>query len=113
MRNGTYDLGLVGWTGLNDPDVSSQYRTGGQYNFSSHSIPQMDQLLDEGVRTADPARRHQIYDQFQELFADQMPVVVLYYNNALTVVARRMHNVLRDAQGEYDFAPYNWTAGPQ
>jgi len=113
LRNGTYDLGLVGWTGLNDPDVSSQYRTGGQYNFSSHSIPQMDQLLDEGVRTADPAKRHQIYDQFQELFADQMPVVVLYYNNALTVVARRMHNVLRDAQGQYDFAPYNWTAGPQ
>ena len=113
LRQGNYDLALVGWTGPTDPDVSSQYRTGGQYNFSFHSISQMDQLLDEGTKTADPAKRHQVYDRFQEVFADELPVISLYYENARTAVATRMNKVLTDAQGVYDFSSYAWTAGPQ
>ncbi|HLW60747.1 MAG TPA: ABC transporter substrate-binding protein [bacterium] len=113
MRSGNFDMALVGWTGTADPDVSSQYRTGGQYNFSFHSIAQMDQLLDEGVKTADPAKRRQVYDQFQETFADQLPVIVLYYNNALTAISKRMSNVLTDVSGVYDFDPYAWVAAPQ
>ncbi|HKV44810.1 MAG TPA: ABC transporter substrate-binding protein [bacterium] len=113
LRGGNYDLALLGWTGTADPDVSSQYRTGGQYNLGFHSIAQMDQSLDEGVKTADPAKRHQVYDQFQEIFADQLPVIVLYYNNALTAISKRMSNVLTDVAGQYDFDPYAWVAGPQ
>ncbi len=113
LRQGNYDLALLGWAGPTDPDVSSQYRTGGQYNFGFHSIPQMDQLLEEGARTADPAKRHQIYDRFQEVFADELPIIALYYPNARTAVATRMSKVLTDAQGEYDFSSYAWVAGPQ
>ncbi len=113
LRAGTYDLALVGWAGPTDPDVSSQYRTGGQYNFTHHALVQMDQLLEEGVKIADPAKRRVIYDRFQELFADELPVVVLYYPNARTAIARRMNNVLYDSAGLYDFAPYTWVAGPQ
>lgn len=113
LRQGNYDLALLGWAGPTDPDVSSQYRTGGQYNFGFHSIPQMDQLLDEGAKTADPAKRHQIYDRFQELFADELPVITLYYPNARTTIATRMSKVLTDAQGKYDFSSYAWVAGPQ
>ncbi len=110
---GKYDLSLVGFTAPSDPDVSSQYRTGGQYNFSFHSIAQMDQLLDTGAATPDPTKRRGIYDQFQQLFADQLPVIILYYPNARTAVGKRMANVVTDAQGLYDFAPYRWTAGSQ
>ncbi len=98
LRQGNYDLALLGWAGPTDPDVSSQYRTAGQYNFGFHSIPQMDQLLDEGAKTADPAKRHQIYDRFQELFADELPIITLYYPNARTTIATRMSKVLTDAQ---------------
>jgi peptide/nickel transport system substrate-binding protein len=113
LRQGTYDLALLGWAGPTDPDVSSQYRSGGQYNFSFHSIPQMDQLLDEGAKTADPAKRHQIYDRFQETFADELPTITLYYPNARTVIATRMTKVLTDAQGLYTFSSFAWVAGPQ
>lgn len=113
LRQGNYDLALLGWAGPTDPDVSSQYRSGGQYNFSFHSIPQMDQLLDEGAKTADPAKRHQIYDRFQELFADELPIITLYYPNARTAIATRVSKVLTDAQGLYDFSSYAWVAGPQ
>jgi len=108
-----YDLALVGWAGPTDPDVSSQFRTGGQYNFTHHSIAQMDQLLDEGVRIADPARRRAIYNRFQELFADELPYVVLYYPNGRAAVARRMSSVLYDVAGLYDYQTYTWVAGTQ
>jgi hypothetical protein len=40
-------------------------------------------------------------------------VVILYYPNARTAVAKRMGNVVTDAQGLYDFVSYRWTAGAQ
>ncbi len=113
LRAGTYDISLVGWGGATDPDVSSQFRTGGIYNLTHHSIAQIDQLLDEGVKIADPAKRRAIYDRFQEVFADELPIVVLYYPNARTAIARRMSNVLHDVAGLYDFATYSWIAAPQ
>ena len=113
LKQGNYDLALLGWTGPTDPDVSSQYRSGGTYNYSYHSIAQMDQLLDDGTKAADPAKRHQLYDRFQEVFADELPAIVLYYENARTAVATRMSKVLTDAQGVYDFSSYAWLAGPQ
>jgi peptide/nickel transport system substrate-binding protein len=111
--NPNWDIALLGWTGPTDPDVSSQYRTGGQYNLSYHSIAQMDQLLDDGVKTSDPAKRRQVYNQFQEVFADELPVVVLYYENARNAIAKRMQNVQEDSTGLYEFRTYAWIAGTQ
>ncbi|MDR7521567.1 MAG: ABC transporter substrate-binding protein [Armatimonadota bacterium] len=114
IRAGNYDLALVGWSGSPDPDVSSQFRTGAVYNWlGAMSIPLMDQLLDEGKATPDPAKRRQIYNRFQEVFADELPYVVLYYENARNVIARRMSNVLHDVSGFYQFQTYSWVAAPQ
>lgn len=113
VRGGNYDLGLMGWAGPTDPDVSSQYRTGGQYNLSHHSIASLDQVLDEGVKTADSAKRRAVYDRFQEIFADELPAITLYYPNARTAVTRRMSNVMFDASGLFDFQVYRWIAGTQ
>ncbi len=113
LQAANYDLALLGWAGPTDPDVSSQYRTGGQYNYSYNSIADMDRLLDEGAKISDSAKRRQVYDQFQVLFADELPVVVLYYQNARNAIAKRMSNVVHDAAGLYDFQTYTWVAGTQ
>ncbi|HLJ62168.1 MAG TPA: ABC transporter substrate-binding protein [bacterium] len=110
-KRGDYDLMLIGWAGPTDPDVSSQYRTAGQYNFSFLSMPDMDKLLDAGAAASDPAKRKQIYDQFQVMFADQLPVLVLYYPNARTAISARMQNVLADPDGVYNFYSFRWGAG--
>jgi peptide/nickel transport system substrate-binding protein len=113
MQQANYDIALLGWASTADPDVSSQYRTGGQYNYSFHSIAQMDQLLDDGVKISDPAKRRQTYDKFQEMFADELPIIVLYYENARVAIAKRMSNVFDDAAGLYDFRTHTWLAGTQ
>ncbi len=109
-----FDLALVGWAGTTDPDVSSQFRTGATYTRLIHmSNAQIDQILDEGIRTADSAKRRPIYYRFQELFADELPYVVLYYENARTAIAKRMSSVLYDQTGLFDFQTYTWVAAPQ
>lgn len=109
-----YDIGLVGWSGGVDPDVSSQFRTGATYTRLIHlSNQQIDQLLDEGAATADQARRRQIYNRFQEVFADELPYVVLYYEKSRAAVARRMTDVNYGVQGFYWFQPFAWTAALQ
>jgi len=108
-----YDLALVGWAGPTDPDVSSQFRSGAQYNFTHHSIARMDQLLDEGKTLADPDKRRTVYNTFQEMFADELPYLVLYYPTGRTVVAKRMSGVQYDVFGLYEFQPFSWVAGTQ
>jgi peptide/nickel transport system substrate-binding protein len=108
-----YDLALVGWAGPTDPDVSSQFRTGAQYNFTHHSIARMDQLLDDGKVQADPDKRRATYNSFQELFADELPYVVLYYASGRTAIAKRMTSVQYDATGLFDFQTFSWVAGTQ
>lgn len=114
IQQGNYDMAMVGWAGGVDPDVSQQFRTGATFNWLGRmSIPLMDQLLDEGRAIADPAKRRPVYNRFQEVFADELPYLVLNYPNALNVVAKRMSNVLHDVFGFYVFQTYSWQAAPQ
>ena len=114
MYAANYDLGLVGWSGGVDPDVTSQFRTGATYTRLIHmSNTQIDQLLDEGLATADTAKRRAIYNRFQELFADELPYVVLYYQKGLTAITKRMNNVVYSVPGFYDFETHAWAAAPQ
>lgn len=96
---GEYDLTLIGWSSLLDPDVSSQYRTGGGYNQGKYSNAKVDELLDKGAITAPFAERKAIYDQFQQAIYDDPPVVFLYSPNGLTAVNKRMENVKMSAMG--------------
>ncbi len=111
MYAANYDIGLVGWSGGVDPDVTSQFRTGATYTRLIHlSNTQIDQLLDEGLATADTAKRRAIYSRFQEVFADELPYVVLYYQRGLTAVTKRMNNVVYSVPGFYDFQTHAWGA---
>lgn len=92
FKSGDFDIGLVGWGGVLDPDVRSQYQTGGQYNFGKFSSPILDDLLERGANTADPQERKKIYDEFQIQFLEEMPIVPLYWPLRLVAINTRVHN---------------------
>ena len=87
-----FDLGLVGWGGVLDPDVRSQFETGGQYNFGQFSSKILDDLMEKGANTADTQARKEIYDEFQKAFLDEMPIVPLYWPLRLVAINNRVHN---------------------
>ncbi|MBI4300882.1 MAG: peptide ABC transporter substrate-binding protein [Chloroflexi bacterium] len=78
-----YDAILFGWEAGYDPDSysiwhSSQITEDG-LNIASYSSPDADKLLDEAQKTSDMGRRKELYAKFQELFADDVPSILLYY----------------------------------
>ena len=91
-KDGEFDLALIGWGGLLDPDVRSQFQTGGQYNYGTISIPELDELLEEGANTADTEARKAIYDEFQMVFIEEMPIVPLYWPLRLAAINNHVQN---------------------
>jgi len=96
---GDFEVALVGWFLMLDPDVSPMYRTGGIYNEGKYSNPKVDALLDKGAVTADLAARKKVYDEFQQAIYDDPRLVILYSPNVLGAVSKRMINVKMATMG--------------
>ncbi len=72
------------------------------------SIPEVDQLLEEGDRTLDPEKRKEVYFKAQEILAQQavtVPIVSMYRN---VVVKRGVHDVRPDVRGTYRYLHDVW-----
>ena len=85
------------WLLTADPDVyslwdSSQIGDGG-FNFSGMSDPRVDQILEEARSSVDKTRRQQLYSEFQSLWADESPSVILYYPKFNWAVSRNIKGV--------------------
>jgi len=75
---------LYGWGDLPpDPDLyemwhSTQATDEGQ-NYGAFANRDADELLEEARLINDPAQRAELYRQFQEIFAEEVPALLLYY----------------------------------
>lgn len=78
-----YDAALVTWSITGDPDPyplwhSSQAGEGGQ-NYSGWMNEQADTLILAARTTVDREKRRVIYGEFQKIFAQEVPALLLYY----------------------------------
>jgi peptide/nickel transport system substrate-binding protein len=85
------------WLLTADPDVfslwhSSQIGNGG-FNFSGLDDEPMDKLLEEARRTVDRSARAGMYGEFQELWAEELPSVILYHPQFSWAVSERVKDV--------------------
>src|SRR5690606_1063939 len=76
---GDYQVGLIGWLLLNDPDRATylQFRTGGDSNYGSYSNPRVDELLDAGRAETDPDARKELYAEAAQIVTDEGPYIFL------------------------------------
>lgn len=92
-----FEAALFGWTAMSDdPDPyplwhSSQAEQG--FNFASWSLPRADELLEAGRQQRDQAARQRVYADFQRLFAEEAPSVMLYSPRHHLVTTERVHVV--------------------
>lgn len=89
-QKGQFQLSLVGFSATFDPDFSSQISTNGGFNYGKYSNPKMDELLSQGKNLVKFEDRKKVYDQAQELFVQDVPLVPLYSVKALCVVNKRV-----------------------
>ena len=89
-----YEAAISGYEGLAvDPDPypgwhSSQAETG--YNFANWANPQADKDLEDARLTVDEAKRKEAYADFQQIFATEVPSLILYYPQYHFAVTKKM-----------------------
>jgi len=62
----------------------------GGLNRGAYSNPELDRLVEDGDLTLDGAQRRAIYAQVQQLAADDLPYVSLWWQDNVAVMSRRL-----------------------
>ena len=100
LNASNYDAVLVTTQGeLNDPDPyktwHSSYATDGNdhFNYANWKLDTADQLLEKARGTVEQAKRRDLYNQWQTLWADELPSIPLYYDTYNYLVSNRVYGV--------------------
>jgi peptide/nickel transport system substrate-binding protein len=96
VRNRNFDAALVEIELTADPDPyplwhSTQVESG--QNFAGFANDEADVVMEEARRTSDPARRLELYFAFQQIFAEEVPSLLIYYPIYVYAVNEQVHGV--------------------
>ena len=73
-------------------------------NRIGYANPEADEMLEKGRASCVEAERKKYYDRFQEILADDQPIVFLYFRDALPVVSSRVRGIVPSPNGiRYNF----------
>jgi peptide/nickel transport system substrate-binding protein len=95
IQAGNFDLTSLQWVGINDPNQyyrvfdSNKTPPRGE-NRGYYSNPDMDRLVEAGKTSVDPEARKKIYAQVQQLAAEELPYVSLWWVDNVAVMNRRL-----------------------
>lgn len=92
-----FDAALIGWELTGDPDPyplwhSTQAKGGGQ-NYTGWQNAEADDLIEKARALTDESERRNLYLQFQDIFAEEVPAILLYHPVYTYGVSTRVHNV--------------------
>jgi peptide/nickel transport system substrate-binding protein len=97
LNSQDWDLYLAGWSlDTSDADPSGLWSSKAAYNYSRWNNPAADQLLVDAVSPPDafdPAYRNEKYKEWQVMFADDLPALILYAANSIWAHNKRLQGV--------------------
>jgi peptide/nickel transport system substrate-binding protein len=92
-----FELIVLGLGTGTDPDQfvvwHSSQRGPDQMNRTGYANPEVDALLEAGRLSCMQSERVHYYHRIQEILAEDLPMIFLYYRDALPVVSSRIHGV--------------------
>ena len=96
VRDRDFDAALVEIELTADPDPyplwhSTQAESG--QNFAGFANDDADQIMEEARQTTDPEKLLELYHAFQELFAEEVPSLLIYYPVYVYAVDSQVQNV--------------------
>jgi peptide/nickel transport system substrate-binding protein len=72
-------------------------------NRTFYSNPRVDELIDQARSVLDQETRKRLYGEVQEILAEDLPYVELWYQDNVMVHSRRVRNLTLNPPGNYDF----------
>ena len=109
VTKGAFQIYALRWIGSNeDPDIFRYAYGSGSFppkggNRGRYSNPRVDALLAEAAASSDRAVRKKDYVEVQQILAEELPGIPLWYPNNELVHTRRVVNVRPRASGNFDF----------
>jgi len=96
VRGRDFEAALVEIELTSDPDPyplwhSTQAESG--QNFAGFASEEADLVMEEARRTVDPARRLELYSDFQRVFAEEVPSLLIHYPIYVYAVDSQVHGV--------------------
>jgi len=109
VTRGAYQVHSLRWVGGNeDPDIfeyvfhSDKFSPHGA-NRTYYANPRVDVLIDQARRELDQNVRKAIYAEIQQILAEELPYIDLWYQDNVLVHSKRVKNLTLNAAGNYDF----------
>lgn len=109
VTRGAYQVHSLRWVGGNeDPDIfeyafhSDKFPPHGA-NRTYYSNPRADALIDQARRELDPHKRKALYAELQQILAEDLPYIELWYQDNVLVHTKRVRGLTLNPAGNYDF----------
>jgi peptide/nickel transport system substrate-binding protein len=109
VTHGEFQVYSLRWVGGNeDPDIfeyafhSARIIPNGA-NRQFYTNPRIDRLIDYARSETDQNARKRDYAQVQEILAEDLPYVDLWYFDNVMVYSKRVRNLQLNPSGNYDF----------
>lgn len=109
VSKGAFQMYTLRWLGGNeDPDIF-------RYSYATESFPprganrgrysnsELDALIAEAAASSDQELRRRDYARIQEIVAEQLPSISLWYLDSVMVHSRRLRNVELSSSANFDF----------
>jgi peptide/nickel transport system substrate-binding protein len=109
ITKGAFQMYILRWIGSNeDPDIfhycyaTEMFPPKGA-NRGHYSNPRVDALLRSASTATDEPTRRQDYLQIQQILAEDLPSIPLWYPDNVVVHSARLTNLILDPGGSFDF----------
>jgi peptide/nickel transport system substrate-binding protein len=109
ITKGAFQMYILRWIGSNeDPDIfhytyaTEMFPPKGA-NRGHYSNPRVDALLKAASADTDEAKRRQDYVEVQQLLAEDLPSIPLWYPDNVVVHSSRLSHITLNAGGSFDF----------
>jgi peptide/nickel transport system substrate-binding protein len=108
IKKKRFEAIILGWGIGLDPDqyeVWHSSKTGpDDLNRIGYMNPEADEMLEKGRASCVEAERKKYYDRFQEILAEDQPIVFLFFRDALPVISSRIRGIAPSPNGiRYNF----------
>lgn len=114
VTKGAFEIYALRWIGSNeDPDIfryayaSMSFPPKGG-NRGRYSNPHLDVLLTEAAASTDRTLRKKNYIEVQQILADELPTIPLWFPNDEVVHTRRVEGIHSQGAGSFDFLTEAW-----
>lgn len=104
--NKQLDMWFMAWGLSADPDASETYHSNGPLNEYSYSNPEVDRLLEEGIKEINMEKRKDIYKELYKVMNEDIPCFWIYQRSDMWIANARIKGIELSSYREFLFNLY-------